>query len=57
MAGLLIILAWIAAAILAALAFLSHTGTGVSAPAWCGWLAVLIIAVLGCIGAFGDRHH
>ena len=54
MAGLLIILAAIAAAVLAAVAWLASLATGFTCPAWCETTAVLILAVLVLIGHVGD---
>jgi len=50
MAGLIIVLAAIAAAVLAAIAWLASVFTGFTAPRWCETTAVLIAAVLVLIG-------
>lgn len=57
MAALLIVLAAIAAAILAAIAWLASVFTGFSAPSWCETTAVLILAVLVLIGHAGDWRN
>lgn len=54
MAALLIVLAAIAAAILAAVAWLASVFTGFSAPSWCETSAVLILAILVLIGHVGS---
>lgn len=50
MAGLIIVLAAITAAVLAAIAFLAAVVSGFTAPDWCLPAAVLILAVLALIG-------
>ena len=58
MAGLIIVLAVITAAVLAAIEFLAHVVAGFSCPSWVGWLAVLILAVIAClehVGAYRTR--
>ncbi|HEX8866694.1 MAG TPA: hypothetical protein VF821_13645 [Lentzea sp.] len=50
MAALIIILAAIAAAILAAIAWLASVTSGFTCPPWCETTAVLILAILVLIG-------
>lgn len=55
---LIIILAGLASVVMLAIAFLAHISVGFSCPAWVGWLAVLILAVLACVervGAYRSR--
>ena len=52
MAGLILALAVLAAAVLAAIEFLAHVVSGFACPSWVGWLAVLILAVIACVDTF-----
>ena len=51
MAALIIILAWLAALVLAAVKFINALDGGFLA--WCGWLALLIVCVLALVDRVG----
>ena len=56
MAALIIILAWLAALVLAAVKFINALDGGFLA--WCGWLALLIVCVLALVDRVGAyRTH